>query len=253
MEVGYFLNESEVVDLLSSFENKKKFQNLLSEMRKYGDFDFNLETLEVKHALKFDTAKGEDVISAKVLDIKVNDHVNIRYIERFINGDESTTNDFFVGTIFSNKSDDPNVINQMVFRASNDEAVSILEKEYDRELVVAAMENDDKFFEEFNFDENYVPGQLLKQKVDAQAPIKGCVAGGYIWCGADCGGWPACEGSKSGINELDNCCKKHDCCYHTYGTSGSHCYCDQKLCDCAQAAPFYGATLLVEAAFCFVC
>lgn len=180
MEVGYFLNESEVVDLLSSFENKKKFQNLLSEMRKYGDFDFNLETLEVKHALKFDTAKGEDVISAKVLDIKVNDHVNIRYIERFINGDESTTNDFFVGTIFSNKSDDPNVINQMVFRASNDEAVSILEKEYDRELVVAAMENDDKFFEEFNFDENYVPGQLLKQKVDAQAPIKGCVAGGYI-------------------------------------------------------------------------
>ncbi|XWN51946.1 hypothetical protein L0P96_12325 [Anoxybacillus flavithermus] len=78
---------------------------------------------------------------------------------------QSTTNDFFVGTIFSNKSDDPNVINQMVFRASNDEAVSILEKEYDRELVVAAMENDDKFFEEFNFDENYVPGQLLKQKV----------------------------------------------------------------------------------------
>ncbi len=116
--VGYFLNESEVVDLLSSFENKKNFQNLLSEMRKYGDFDFNLETLEVNHALKFDVAKGEDVISAKALDIKVNDHVNIRYIERFINGDESTTNDFFVGTIFSNKSDDPNVINQMVFRAS---------------------------------------------------------------------------------------------------------------------------------------
>jgi len=252
MEVGYYLSESEVNELLANFKEKQKFHNLIKEMKKHEDFDFDPKTVEVIQGLKFDTVKEKEVISAKVLALKINEKISIRYITRQLNGDLDTKNDFFVGDITSDKTKNDNTIKHLVFRARHDDEVSTLEKEYAEEAIALSKELDEEFDQEFNFDENYYPGQLLDQ-VDSEAVIQGCIAGGYLYCGAACGGYPACSGSRSGINGLDNCCKKHDCCYHTKNTSGPNCYCDQNLCDCAQAAPWKKATPLVEAAFCFVC
>ncbi|MGR6898343.1 hypothetical protein [Rummeliibacillus sp. BSL5] len=252
MEVGYHLNQEEITALISSFKQKQKFQNLMREIKRYSELDFDTEKAEVIQALKFDTTKGEQVITAKALVLQFSDKVNIRYITRYLNGDLETTNDFFVGTLNHNSIEEPEKILQTVMRASDDNVVSVIKNEFDEEAVEMSAEANEKFEEEFNYDENYEPGQLVGQ-VDAQSPIKGCIAGGYIYCGDSCGGYPACKSTKSGVNGLDNCCKTHDCCYNTYGVGYPHCYCDQQLCDCAQAAPFAKAKILVESAFCFVC
>lgn len=252
MEVGYHLDELEVQELVQSFEEKKKFSNLIREMKRYGDFEFRADKIELLSGLKFDAIKKNgDVVTAKGVVLKVDENVIIRYVKRHLNGKLDQEDDFFVGIVVLENED--GTINQLSLRAANDEVVSTIKSDLDTELLIAAEEANEKFDQEFNFDENYVPGQLLNEEVTTEG-IKGCVAGGYLFCGADCGGYPACSGSKSGINGLDNCCKKHDCCYNTYDTNGPHCYCDQNLCDCSQAQSWtIKARILVEAAFCFVC
>lgn len=255
MEVGYYLNDTEVKEILTNIQEQKKFLNLINEMNKYENFNFDPTQVEVINGLKFDTTKEKDVFTAKVLDVKVNDTVNIRYITRYINGNVNSTTDFIVGNIVKESigEEDSKVFHQTVFRAANDETITILEKEYEEEVIAANKETDKKFLEEFNFDEHYFPGQLLEQ-VKSEGFTDGCLGGGYIYCGSNCGGYPACAGSRSGINKLDNCCKTHDCCYNKYGVKYPHCYCDQRLCDCSQAS---GASLIarsqVEVTMCFVC
>lgn len=250
--VGNYLDQAEIKELISTFNNKPKFQNLIREMKQYENFDFNEDTVEVIQALKFDVGKDKDVISAKSLYLKVNENVIIKYIVRHLNGDKETTNDFFIGSITRN-SDDGEGFTVTHFKARHDTFISSFESRLTKEAIEAAAEFNAQAREEFPIDENYYPGMLLDQEVDSEAWYSGCIPGGYIWCGEGCGGSIACSSSKYGVNELDNCCKKHDCCYHTYGVSWPHCYCDQKLCDCAQAAPKYIATAIVEAAMCFVC
>jgi len=249
MEVGYYLSESEVNELVNSFANMKKFQNLLTEMKKHRDFDINLEDLKVNLGLKYDVRlkKEEHVISAKFIELQINEDVTISYTTRFRDGDTSTTNDFFVGRIISNKKDEPNTFEQLVFRSRNDdEAVNILESEFTQDLLVDTMQKNEKFFDKFNLDENYVPGQLLEE-VNAEGIWTGCLTGGYIWCGEDCGGHPACVNGRNGINEVDNCCRSHDCCYHAVS---DHKWCDNQLCQCVSYYPQYYASTLIVTYFC---
>ncbi|MGE6377999.1 hypothetical protein [Peribacillus muralis] len=253
MEVGYHLSKSEVKELLTSFEEMKKFHNVIGEMKKYRGFDFDINNLEVVQALKFDATREQHVISAKTLVLKVNDKISLRYITRHFNGEFDSTNDFFVGTILNKGLAEATTTEQLVFRAADDFVVSTIQSEIEDEVFAAAAEENEKFNQEFNFDENYYPGQLLDQDVNAEGFFDGCIAGGYIYCGGKCGGHPACSGSKSGINKLDNCCKTHDCCYHNNGVKYPNCYCDQRLCDCSQASGYAGGRIIVEATMCFVC
>lgn len=253
MEVGYHLSEEEVVEVVVSFEGNQKFHNLIGEMKKYGDFDLDISKLEVVQALKFDAARDDRVVTAKALVLKVNDSINLRYTTRYFNGDLESTKDFFVGTILNKRSEEESVTEQLVFRAADEHVVSTLQSDIEDEVFVAGLEETEKFNEEFNFDENYYPGQLLDQNVSAEGFFDGCIAGGYIYCGGKCGGYPACTSSKAGVNRLDNCCKTHDCCYTNHGVSYPNCYCDQRLCDCSQASGWYGGRAIVEATMCFVC
>ncbi|MBA2871550.1 hypothetical protein HNQ85_001820 [Anoxybacillus calidus] len=249
--VGNYLDQVEIKELISTFNNKLKFQNLIREMKQQEKFDFNEDTVEVIQALKFDVVKGNDVISAKSLYLKVNDNVKIKYLVRHLNGDKETTNDFFIGSITRN-SDDGEGFTVTHFKARHDTFISSFETRLTEEAIKAAAEVDTQAKEEFPIDENYYPGMLLDQ-VDSEGFLDGCLPGGYIWCGMKCGGSVACTSSQYGINELDHCCKSHDCCYSRNNVDYPNCYCDQRLCDCAQAAPAYGMTPVVEAIFCFVC
>jgi hypothetical protein len=255
MEVGYYLTKQEISDLLKGFEANKKFQNLISEMNKL--VDFNLDTkvaLSVEDHLKFDAAVKGRIVTAKSLVLKVKENVFIQFFTRYFDGKKEEEDSFFVGTIINQDSETR--FTQHVLQAADETVVSLLESEYEKEAVDAlnVEEENQRFEQEFNFDENYRPGQLLEENVETQE-IRGCIAGGYLYCGADCGGYPACAGSRSGVNELDNCCKTHDCCYHYRGVKYPNCYCDYRLCNCSRRAPWTGnkAKVLVEAAFCNVC
>lgn len=226
MLVGNYLNKAEINELIASFEGKPKFQNLIREMQHMENFRFDGEQAEVIQAIKFDVVKHEDVISAKTLYLKVNDNVHIRYIVRHLNGDVETTNDFFIGEV--SRLDEENNIIVTNFRARHDNYVSSFESQLTEEAIALGVEAERKAKEEFPFDENYVPGMLLNQEVGAEAWYQGCLPGGYVWCGDDCGGSAACWSSTPGVNGLDNCCKTHDCCYSRLGVSYPNCYCDQK-------------------------
>ncbi|ELK46795.1 hypothetical protein [Halobacillus sp. BAB-2008] len=254
MEVGYFLTEQEIADLLNGFQGNKKFQNLISEMNRYVNFELDTNApLSVEDHLKFDMAQNGRVVTAKSLRVKVKENVFIHFFTRYFDGKKEEEENFFVAHIID--EEDETKVNQKVLRAADENVVSLLESSHEKEAVsVQSIEEENERFEqEFNYDQNYRPGQLLEEDVESQAEIKGCIAGGYIYCGAACGGSPACKGSRAGVNELDECCKTHDCCYGSRG-GYPNCYCDQRLCDCSQAAPWYiKAKVLVQTAFCFVC
>lgn len=253
MEVGYHLNETEISNIINSFKEKQKFHNLIEEMKKYAEFDLSSADVEVEQGLKFDVTNYENVITAKGLVLKINDNLRIRYISRYINGETENTKDFFFGNILAKSSEQPEVIEQIVLTAGDDKLVSIQKSVFNESEVSSLAEANEKFDEEFNYDPNYQPGQLLEQVNAQNGPITGCIAGGYIYCGQECGGAAACYSTKKPVNSTDSCCKTHDCCYSTYGTKYPHCYCDQRLCDCTQKSPFYKADLLIQGVFCLVC
>lgn len=53
----------------------------------------------------------------------------------------------------------------------------------------------------------------------------------YNWCGANCGG--GCSNSPSMVNDLDSCCKLHDCCYVRNAGYPDRCSCDDTIINCA--------------------
>lgn len=253
MYVGNYMNDVETKAILATFKEKPKFQNLLTEMMQMEDFQFDEEQIEVIQALKFDAMKEEDfIVSAKALYLKLKENVHIKYIIRHLNGDETTTNDFFIGNI-RHESLEQEGFTVTHFKARHDSHISTFETHLDEETLVEAQTLSKKEEEEFPFDPNYYPGMLMDQVKTENVFVDGCLAGGYIWCGKSCGGSVACTSTKSGINGLDNCCKTHDCCYTKYGVKYPHCYCDQRLCDCSQAAPFAWSKAIVEGIMCFVC
>lgn len=253
MLVGNYLDQLEISELVEHFEGKMKFQNLIREMQHHDDFTFDKSKLEIIQAIQFDMVKNEDVISAKVLYFKVSENVNIRYIVRYVNGNKDTTNDFFIGEL-SHVSEEGEGLTVMNFNSRHDTFVSSFESQLSEEAIALGAQGDKKSEEEFPFDENYYPGMLLNNEVRAEKKwYQGCLPGGYIWCGDDCGGSAACSSSVSGVNGVDDCCKKHDCCYTQRKVSYPNCYCDQRLCDCSQAAPFAWNKAIVQSAMCFVC
>ncbi|MEQ6357314.1 hypothetical protein ABNX05_22115 [Lysinibacillus sp. M3] len=224
-------------------------------MKRYNPFDFDVDSIEVLDGLKFDTlSPKQDVVTAKAIDLKINEKMGIRYITRYFNGNVEDTSDFITGYLVNETTEgDSTVIHQIIFREANDTIVSIIENSVTEEVFAANKEQESSFKEEYNYDENYYPGQLLEQ-INTEGVVDGCLAGGYIYCGGNCGGYPACESSVKGINALDNCCKTHDCCYKYNGVDKyPHCMCDQRLCDCSQAS---GVTWVdrfqVQAVMCFV-
>ncbi|TYR78884.1 hypothetical protein FZC66_17835 [Priestia megaterium] len=253
MLVGNYLEQAEIKELVASFEGKLKFQNLIREMQYHEGFVFAENTIEMIQAMKFDVVKNEAVISAKVLYFKVSENVKIRYIIRHVNGDKETTNDFFIGEL-TRPSEEGDGFTITHFKSRNDTFVSSFESHLSEEAIALGAEGDKKSEEEFPFDEHYYPGMLLNDEVRAEKKwYQGCLPGGYIWCGDDCGGSASCTSSVKGVNGLDNCCKAHDCCYSKNKVSYPNCYCDQRLCDCSQAAPFAFNKAIVETAMCFVC
>lgn len=247
--VGNYLNQEEIKKVISGFKDKQKFQNLLNEMKQFEAFTFDENLVEVTFALQFDV-KYDGVFSAKAINLKLNDKVALQYITRHENADTSTENDFFWGTIQNH--DEPGVIKIMNFKAQTDTYVSSFESELKSEAVVEAAKVDEETEEAFPITENYYPGMLLEQEVET-AWYNGCLPGGYVWCGKECGGSIACNSSTYGVNELDNCCKTHDCCYKTRGVSYKNCYCDSRLCSCSQAAPFAWNKAIVQTAMCSSC
>ncbi len=252
MLVGNYLNAKEVKDLISTFRQKEKFQNLIQEMQNHTDFEFNDEKIEVVQALKFDVVKNEDVISAKSVYLKVDEDVNIQYIVRHLNGEEDTKNDFFTGTLIYEDIEKDSLYTQLNFKARNDTLVTLSESSYDEDHVRMTAEVNSKEESEFPFDKDYYPGMLLDQ-VSSDAWYSGCLPGGYIWCGEKCGGSAACKSNLSGVNGLDNCCKAHDCCYSEKGVSYKDCYCDDRLCGCTATVKYRFSTPIVQAAMCFSC
>ena len=256
MSVGYYLNDLDVKELLASIVGQEKFHNLLTEMKRYNPFDFNVDSIEVIEGFKFDTiSPKQEVITAKAIDLKINEKISIRYITRYFNGNVDETSDFFTGYLVNETTEnDSTVYHQTIFRAADEQTVSMLESTLTKEVVAANKEQEARSKEEYNFDENYYPGQLLEQ-VNSEGMLDGCLGGGYIFCGGQCGGWPACTYNNQGKNDLDRCCKTHDCCYKSNGVEGyPDCYCDQGLCDCSQAssAPTWDK-IQVQTAMCFIC
>lgn len=248
MLVGNYLSSTETNELIESFKVSTKYKNLIQKMSRLVSIDDS--KLEVTQGLKFDIAFNKDIISAKSLTIKLPNDVSIMYIVRHLNGDKDTESDFFVGKLEEKVEDD--VLKYTNFTADNDTSVTIHEKLWKEKELVEIESLNKKSKEEFPFDENYYPGQLLNQ-VDSKAWFSGCMAGGYRWCGEGCGGSIACTSSLQGINGLDNCCKSHDCCYSKRGVKHPNCYCDEILCKCAKSAPNQWNTPLVLVSMCFSC
>jgi len=249
MLIGKRLEEQEIKLILRDIKENKKLKNLIEEMNYKQKFEFNPQEVKVIQAIEFDAKKEEDVVTAKSIYFEVTNNVKIRYITRYRNNDLSTQNDFIVGEYYNEDNDEVTLNN---YTARSENYIKFSESTFDQELIALYKEKNDKEESEFPFYQDYVPG-MLNGDVEANGVFDGCLAGGYIWCGQACGGSSACTSTKKGINGLDNCCKTHDCCYTKRGVSYPNCYCDQRLCDCAQAAGKTFNTPVVEAVMCFVC
>lgn len=250
MLIGKRLEEREIKSILDDIKENKKLKNLVEEMNHKQKFEFNPEEVKIIQAIEFDVKNEEDVVTAKSISFEVENNLKIRYMTRYRNNDLSTQNDFFVGEYQIEGYNEVTVTN---YTARSENYVKYSESTFDHELIALNKEKNEKEELEFPFYEKYVPG-MLNGDVEANGVLDGCLAGGYIWCGKACGGSAACKSTKKGINGLDNCCKKHDCCYTERNVkSPPNCYCDQKLCDCAQAAGLTFGTPVIEAIFCFVC
>ena len=251
MYIGKRLDKQEIKMILNEIKENKKLQNLVEEMNHQQKFEFNPEEVKIIQAIGFDAKRDSDVVTAKSVYFEVTNNLKIRYITRYRNNDLSTQNDFFVGELYVEDKDKVTVNN---YTARSENYVKSLESTFDHELIALSKEKNKKEEQEFPFHDEYVPG-MLNGDVEANGAFDGCLAGGYIWCGQNCGGSAACNSTKKGINALDNCCKTHDCCYKNRNVKSGdrNCYCDQNLCDCAQKSSATFGKYIVEAIFCFVC
>ena len=250
--VGNYLNNDEKKELLASIQEKKEFSELIVAMKQHTAVDFKEDSVKLERAFKFDLAHGETVVSAKAMKLVIDENVHIHYITRYKNGNVDNTSDIIVGHIFSNKVDQDVTLHK-IFSKSEGGEIKTKVKEVPVKDVEYVTSLEDKFIEGFNFDENYVPGQLLDQVNLAEKDwLKdGCLPGGYIYCGGGCGGYPACKSSVKGVNELDDeCCKYHDCCYALNDVT-KHKICDAIICECAKIylGDYIGAAGVV-ATFC---
>lgn len=252
MLVGNYLNQNEIDDLVNSLENQKKFTNLISEMKKFINFEFIKDDLDVILGLKFDVMRENELISAQSLYLQITEDVRVRYIRRFSSEKPEDLKDFFVGEIL-NSRDDGDGLEVLNFKAENDFYITLKESHWSEEALVESLEQNKKEEEEFPINADYYPGMLAEIEVGTEAWYSGCLPGGYRWCGEGCGGSIACNSSTHGVNSLDACCKNHDCCYARNGAKHPNCYCDRILCNCSQNAPFAWNKAIVEVAMCFSC
>lgn len=251
MYIGNFLNQQEVNDMLSSFDNNKKFQNLIYEMQKFEDFSFNKQTVEVIHQMKFDAATEKNIISAKSLILKVSEDIEIRYVDRYIDGNKKTNERMFIGVI-ERANEEGNGFVQTLFFAQYDSLISSIQRVIDEKTIISKEEYQ-TIMKELPIDENYYPGKL-NETVQLQTWKNGCLAGGYMWCGGGCGGYPACKNSTNdGKNATDACCKRHDCCYGAARVSYPDCACDIGLCYCVLGSPKTLWHDFIVQAMCFNC
>jgi len=246
--VGNYLNKDEKKELLASIREQKEFSELITAMKQHTEVDFKEDSVKIERAFKFDLAHSETVVSAKAMKVVFDENVHIHFITRYKNGNVDDTSSTIVGHIFSNEVDQDVTLHK-IFSNSEGE-IKIKVKEIPVEDVTT---QEDKFIEGFNFDENYVPGQLVDQVNSAGKDwLKdGCLPGGYIYCGGGCGGYPACKSSVKGVNKLDDeCCKYHDCCYAVNNDTGDK-GCDAIICNCAKTYldDYFGA-IGVVAVFC---
>jgi len=246
--IGNYLNENEKQDLLTSIGKQRKFFEVIATMKQHTSVDFNADSVKLENALKFDVEQKGAVFTAKVVDLVFDDNVKIHYITRYKDGDINGTWNTFIGSIKTNEAN-PEVNVNKIFRTFEDE---IKVTEVSKEEIELANVQDDNFLRGLTLDENYVPGQLLEQ-VNSEGFTDGCMPGGYIFCGGNCGGYPACDKPGNGVNKLDTlCCKVHDCCYHYVGNTGSQKKsCDDHICSCAaNYLGDYAGAYMVVAVFC---
>src|SRR5690625_3178848 len=245
--VGNYLSDLEIKEVVSSFKGKKKYNNLIEELKQFEGLDIDQYKFKVVQGLKFDVQYGIDVISVTSVQLKVTDSVEIMYVSRYRNANKKTMDEFFHVTY--SYSEEDNHVKRIHLYAGNDRYISTSNSTVEKEKI----EQEEKFDQEdeIPIDENYYPGMLLDQ-VSTRGIFDFCLPGGYKYCGKSCGGKKACNAnSPNGINGLDNCCKTHDCCYHQRGVSWPNPICDKIVCDCALKAPFKKNTTVVTAVMCY--
>jgi len=244
--IGKDLNSKQTKDKINKLKTSEKFKNVITELQKYATFQLDLS--DIITAIHYDIGYKEDVVTGETIELKLGDNVTVSHTERYVNADKGAKRDFVIGTIIT--PNDQQEVDIMNIRANESGYVSIKENKSIAipDDVTSLGKLDDDFY-----DKDYYPEKLLETANKASA-FDGCLSGGYIWCGGNCGGSAACKSTKNGINALDNCCKAHDCCYSNFGIKKPfHCICDQRLCDCAQKTPWSGWKYFVQAYFCFVC
>lgn len=240
------LSINETSDFLEGIKSNKRFNNVVREMKNYTPFD---ETaFEAEDALQFDVLYNEDVIIGKAATLKFTPDASLIVIDRYDNGDTTTLNKLFLGTVVINNPDGSK--QYLYFKTNDDNYVRINEDLVSAEKAQALEAQATK--EDAPVDEEYYPGKLLDQ-IESQGFLDGCLPGGYIWCGGKCGGGSASCSSTSTkpVNALDSCCKKHDCCYYNYDEEFPHCLCDARLCSCAQQNATTSAKYAVTAVMCW--
>lgn len=226
-------------------------KSIISEVNKYTTFSEN--TLEVYEAFKFDLGIGDEVSMNRAILFKdKNSESYISFLEKVGIEDDSHPQYITHGNITLTFDKTVEILH---VKANSEGEITVKSDIHVFDSHVAALnktKNED-FYDDFPFSEDYEPGQL-KDLLTSQDALDGCLPD-YVWCGQKCVG-PNCKNANSFTkNKLDNCCREHDCCYTDYGVSRPHCYCDQKICDCAQSVFPAGAgwNPVVQAAFCFVC
>lgn len=130
-----------------------------------------------------------------------------------------------------------------ITQVEGSDVISSFEVNDDEELVFMA----ENFFEgelrkEFNeaLETPLFPETHDEVESQVQGFAKGCLWGGYRWCGEACNNYPSMGGDGSTINSTDDCCKIHDYCYLRKEISKSRC--DANFCTC-----LYGKTTTAAA------
>lgn len=241
--IGNWLDYQGQNKLLKEVRVSNDFQILIKEMKK--EFLFNNNSYEISMPLQMDVQQGDIVAVSESFTIEYTDSVKVDIHSADIEGENSI---FVSGHLVNDTS-------HVVFKVIDGE---INRTEHDlSELKLNSTDTVKKELEEFPFSDEYYPGILIENpnRVRSLIPdsFKGCLYGGYIWCGMDCGGPRACEsGSAVGINYLDSSCKVHDCCYHRRDVTFADCVCDEELCRLSDLAKDGPAKRIVQLVMCTI-
>ncbi|TCT21139.1 hypothetical protein EDD68_111100 [Melghiribacillus thermohalophilus] len=114
------------------------------------------------------------------------------------------------------------------FKVKSGEVLPTFIKEYNGELEMEPKLSD------LPINPNYSPDKTIKDQaldwIDGTFCLENEDAGKtYRHCGPGCGDYGSLGGGTP-INNLDNCCRAHDRCWHIFG-EGDKC-CDKELADC---------------------